>query len=115
MGLPGSQDARRFYRCADRRIVEAKIRRKADQTTGAVYLADYGVECILKSLILEILTPVARDEMLRSFRGNRAHDFQWLREQYLLNGGNRLPANVARALTLVSDWSGLLSVSIWGK
>ncbi|MEO6809472.1 MAG: HEPN domain-containing protein [Isosphaeraceae bacterium] len=105
MGVPGSRDARQFYRCSDRRIVEARILRKADQTTGAVYLAGYSVECILKALILETLASHSRDKMLKLFRGHLAHNFEWLREQYLLNGGSRFPANINRAFMLVSDWS----------
>lgn len=53
MGVPKSKHARLFYRCALHRRDEAKILRKADpRTTGAVYLAGYSVECILKALIL---------------------------------------------------------------
>ncbi len=93
MGTPASKDARLFYRCALQRFQEAKILRKADQTTGAVYLAGYGVECTLKSLIL---LPVAKHQTtLRSFRGGRAHDYQWLRQQYLDNGGPRFPGPIA--------------------
>jgi hypothetical protein len=62
---------------------------------------------MLKALILETLSPQPRARMLLTFRGNRAHDFEWLREQYLLNGvsGRRFPANISRAFTLVNDWS----------
>lgn len=106
MGVPTSPNARLFYRCALQRIEEAKILRKADQvTTGAVYLAGYAVECMLKALILSGLTKTKQELMLKSFRGSKAHDFDWLREQYLVNGGARFPPKVARSFTLVSDWS----------
>jgi hypothetical protein len=106
MGVPNSPNARLFYRCALQRFEEAKILRKADQlTTGAVYLAGYSVECMLKALILSGLTKARQEAMLKSFRGSKAHDFDWLREQYLLSGGARFPSNVARSFTLVNDWS----------
>jgi hypothetical protein len=106
MGVPTSPNARLFYRCALQRFEEAKILRKADQlTTGAVYLAGYSVECMLKALILSELTKPKQEAMLKSFRGSKAHDFTWLREQYLLNGGARFPSKVSRCFTLVSDWS----------
>jgi HEPN domain len=105
MSVPRSRDARLFYRCADLRLVEARILRKADQTTGAVYLAGYGVECMLKALILEATRSNKREEMMASFRGMAGHNFDWLRNQYLLSGGIRFPPAVARAFTLVSDWS----------
>ena len=106
MGVPTSQNARLFYRCALQRFEEAKILRKADQlTTGAVYLAGYAVECMLKALILNGLTKTKQATTMKSFRGSKAHDFDWLREQYLLNGGARFPANIARSFTLVNDWS----------
>lgn len=99
-------NARLFYRCALHRFEEAKILRKADlETTGAVYLAGYCVECILKALILNALTQSKQVEMLNSFRGGKAHDFYWLREQYLINGGARFPSNITRNFTLVSNWS----------
>ena len=105
MSIPKSPDARRYYRCADLRLIEARILRKADQTTGAVYLAGYGVECMLKSLILEILPANKRKGMLDSFRTHLAHNFDWLRNQYRLNRGVPFPGNVARNFTLVSGWS----------
>jgi hypothetical protein len=89
-----------------RRFEEAKILRKADQlTTGAVYLAGYSIECMLKALILNGLPKSKQDAILNSFRGGKAHDFGWLREQYRLNGGARFPPNVSASFTLVNDWS----------
>lgn len=105
MAVPSSAEARLFYRCAFQRFDDARVLREMDHTTGAVYLAGYGVECILKALILGAVVPKARSEMLRSFRGNRAHDFEWLRTQYRLNGGSRLPRDITRHFTLLNDWS----------
>jgi HEPN domain len=105
MAIPASIEARLYYRCAFQRHDDAQVLIRADHTTGAVYLAGYGVECILKALILEGLAPAACRAMLDSFRGARAHDYEWLRTQYLENGGARFPRNITEAFTLVNDWS----------
>ena len=105
MAVPASSEARLYYRCAFQRQEDAEILLRADHTTGAVYLAGYGVECIMKAMVLSALAPTARAEMLRSFRGARAHDYEWLRTQYLQNGGARFPREITAAFTLVSDWS----------
>jgi hypothetical protein len=78
---------------------------RAEHTTGAVYLAGYGGECILKALVLSALAPAARSEMLKSFRGTKAHDFEWLRTQYLQGGGPRLSREIVDAFALVNTWS----------
>ena len=105
--MPKSSDARLFYRCAERRLIEAEVLRKADQTTGAVYLAGYGVECIFKALILESLPARSQAETKRTFRGRLAHDLYWLRDLYLgeTRGRKTLPVEVVRAFVLVADWS----------
>jgi hypothetical protein len=105
MAVPTSIEARLYYRCAFQRHEDAQILLRADHTTGAVYLAGYGVECILKALVLSALATAARTAMLNSFRGARAHDFEWLRTQYLENGGSRFPRGIPEAFTLVNDWS----------
>jgi hypothetical protein len=107
MAIPASIEARLFYRCAFLRHEDAQILLRADRTTGAVYLAGYGIECILKALVLSAVAPAARPEMLKSFRGARAHDFEWLRAQYLEKGGARFPRQITEAFTLVNDndWS----------
>ena len=43
--------------------------------TGAVYLAGYSVECILKALIFSVVPLVQIEAVLGSFRGVRAHDY----------------------------------------
>lgn len=105
MGVPSSPEARRFYRCAIQRYEEARVLRKAELTTGAVYLAGYAIECILKSLILDSAPRSGRDDVLASFRGNVAHDFEWLRARYLDHGGARLPKAITRDFTLAASWS----------
>jgi len=58
MAVPSSIEARLFYR-ASQRFDEAQVLLEAVRTTGAVYLAGYGIECILKALILSVF-PQAR-------------------------------------------------------
>ncbi len=105
MGVPSSVEARRFYRCAIQRLEEAQILLRADRTTGAVYLAGYGIECILKSLILSAVVSGAAVSVLQSFRGSRAHDFEWLRQQYIDSHGPDFPRSINIQFTFVNDWS----------
>ena len=110
MTMPNSTEARLFYRCAVLRYEEAEVLLKAAYTTGAVYLAGYGVECILKTLVLMAVPAAQRHAMLKQFRGGKAHDFEWLRSLYLTNGGSRFPSEVTRHFTLVNSWSTDLSL-----
>ncbi len=105
MAVPASIEARLYYRCAFQRYEDAQVLLRADHATGAVYLAGYGIECILKALVLSDLVPAIRMQMLHSFRGTRAHDYEWLRTRYLENGGARFPREITAAFTLVNDWS----------
>ena len=105
MAIPRSADARLFYRCAILRFDEAEILLRAEHTTGAVYLAGYGVECMLKALVLSVVPLARTTAVLESFRGRRAHDYNWLLSQYRLIGGADTPREVTRAFTLVEGWS----------
>lgn len=105
MAIPSSREARRFYRCALQRFEEAQVLVDAGYSTGSAYLAGYSVECILKSLLLAVSPAGDRSARIQSFRGNRAHDFEWLRSQYLEAGGSRFPASIVRHFTYVSSWS----------
>jgi hypothetical protein len=105
MAIPSSNDARVFYRCAFQRFEEAEVLNKAGKATGAVYLAGYGIECMLKALVLAAVSAGSRPAMLKSFRGGRGHDYEWLRSIYLMNGGDRFPRDVTQHFTLVNDWS----------
>ncbi len=105
MATPRSSDARLFYRCAYQRFEEAEILLKASYNTGAVYLAGYGIECILKALVLSAVTDYDRPDILKLFRGGKAHEYEWLRSLYLINGGARFPRNVNRHFSDVSVWS----------
>ena len=71
MAFPTQIDARVYYRCAVNRYDEAKVLFRADYTTGAVYLAGYGIECILKALVLANTPKNELSAILKSFRGPR--------------------------------------------
>ena len=105
MAIPDSSDARLYYRCAYLRCDEAKVLLKAGYTTGAVYLAGYGIECILKTLVLMAVPAGDRPGTLKLFRGNKAHEYEWLRSLYLTRGGLRFPREITQHFTLVNDWS----------
>src|SRR5438552_14504281 len=105
MAVPSSRDARLFYRCAAERYEDAEILLRAERTTGAVYMAGYGIECILKALILSVIPPGNIAATLQSFRGNRAHDYDWLRDLYRSTGGTSFPRDVNQNFTLVNYWS----------
>lgn len=105
MAVPGSREARLFYRCAFQRLGEAEVLLEYRLTTGAVYLAGYGIECILKALVLMAVPAGFRSETSNSFRGNRGHDLEWLRTLYLTNGGAQFPREIRQHFILVSSWS----------
>ena len=105
MGVASSIESRRFYRCAFQRFEEALILLRSERTTGAVYLAGYGIECILKSLILSVVALNKTASVLQSFRGHRAHDYEWLRQQYFDNRGPGFPRAINVHFLFVNDWS----------
>jgi HEPN domain-containing protein len=108
MALPKAREARLFYRVAQQRLLDAQLLLGHGRTTGAVYLAGYAVECILKALILSRLTAKARSAMAESFRGMRGHDFGWLKFAYFANHGESFPEDVTRAFERVRTWSTIL-------
>ena len=105
MAIPQSREARPFYFAAKQRFEAARILLAADQTTSAVYLGGYCVECMLKALILSSAPGGKRGEILDSFKGGRAHDYEWLKAIYLKGGGASWPPDVAKNFTLVDTWS----------
>ncbi len=78
---------------------------EGSRTTGAIYLAGYAVECILKALLISTVPDSRRAEVVASFRGSRAHDYNWLRDQYRHQGGATFPPPVAQCFALVNTWS----------
>ena len=105
MPLPQAREAREFYRCSFQRFEDADILLKAERTTGARYLAGYGVECMLKALVLSVVPQSQRTPMLVSFRSGRGHNLEWLKKQYREHGGAPFPPEVARAFTVVNTWT----------
>lgn len=105
MAVPRSAHARLFYRAAKERYNDALLLFELQRTTAAVYLAGYSVECILKSLILSA-TPAARQqEVLETFRGGRAHDYDWLSGLYADRAGSRIPTTITPHFSRVNTWS----------
>ena len=105
MAVASSQEARLFQRAASERLAEAHSLLEAGYTTGAVYLAGYAVECVMKSLILANLPEVQRSEVRKSFRGGKGHRVDSLRGIYVSTGSPRIPLDISRHLTLIEEWS----------
>ncbi|MBI1901835.1 MAG: HEPN domain-containing protein [Planctomycetia bacterium] len=106
MPLPRFAESRPFYQAAKQRFLDAQFLFEAERTTASVYLAGYVIECTLKALVLSAISNSARRaETLRSFRGARAHDFEWLMQRYREQGGSLPPKEIARDLSLVTVWS----------
>jgi HEPN domain-containing protein len=105
MAVPTEMEARRFYRCAQHRHSEAEVLLRAGHTTGAVYLAGYGVECMLKALILAATPVHGTNAVLKTFRGNAAHDYGSLKERYRRGAGSSISREVNEAFTLIQWWS----------
>jgi hypothetical protein len=105
MALPAAAEARSYYQAAKQRFEDARFLLVGDRTTGAIYMAGYCVECILKALILSILPERKRGEMLDSFRGGKAHDYDWLRGRYLKSNGPQFPKTISKAFSFVNTWA----------
>ncbi|MBY0526713.1 MAG: HEPN domain-containing protein [Gemmataceae bacterium] len=106
MALPTAAEARAFYQSAKQRWLDARFLLEEGRTTGGVYLAGYAVECILKALILASIGKVSGRRMaLASFRGAKAHDFGWLRTEYLDKGGPSFPSEIAKWFSRVNSWN----------
>ncbi len=105
MAMPRSTSARRFYRAAKQRFDDALLLLEMERTTAAVYLAGYSVECMLKALILDAVPQPQEAELLGSFRGAKAHDYDWLLQLYAEKGAARMPASVVPHFARVNFWS----------
>lgn len=104
MTSPRSPIARKFYRVAFQRLEEAEVLSDAGYNGGAVYLAGYAVECMLKALILNAAPESQHLDVESRFRGRNAHSFEWLREEYGKTGSPALPVDVSDALAYVTTW-----------
>ena len=105
MGLPQSSEARRYYRAGKQRLDDAQFLLEGKRTTGAVYLAGYTVECMLKALLLANVSARRRNELLGEFRGSRAHNIEWLGALYRRHVRGVIPRNITRHLSRVASWS----------
>ncbi|HXG09900.1 MAG TPA: hypothetical protein VNK04_08940 [Gemmataceae bacterium] len=105
MALPKAPEARLYYRAAWDRYDDAQLLLNAKRTTGAVYLAGYTVECLLKALILASVAPRLRRELFDEFHGSRAHNLEWLGSVYRRRAGGTIPQPGARHLSRVASWS----------
>lgn len=104
MATPRDKTARQFYRVAEQRWDDAQFLLGAGRELSAVYLAGYSIECLLKALIFSQVAEHDRAAMLSSFRGVKAHDFDWLRDVYFRRGGSRFPPDVVEAFSDVVFW-----------
>ena len=104
MSTPTSPIPRRFYRVAYQRLEEAEVLYDAGYSVGSVYLAGYAVECMLKALILNSITQKDQETIETEFRGQRAHQYEWLRHRYAQTNAPLLPAPISESLTFVSTW-----------
>jgi len=89
---------------AYQRFEEAEVLFEAGYYIGAVYLAGYAIECILKTLILEATPEQDHATVETAFRGQRAHDYEWLRQRYMQTRAPGWPTDISQALTFVGTW-----------
>lgn len=105
MAVPSSPNARLFYRAAKQRYEDAVILIRLQRPTGAVYLAGYSVECMLKALVLESVPRSQELQILAQFRGQQAHSFDWLLRLYRNMTSTNVPEEVLAYLIRVNTWS----------
>lgn len=104
MPNPRSVEAKPFYQASLQRLEDARVLLDRGRTTGAVYMAGYGVECVLKALLLERTPRPRRVAILASFRGQIAHNFDWLKYELRLTGFD-LDRFDGRVLLRVRSWT----------
>ena len=104
MGLPQAPEAKLYYRAAKLRYEEAVVLLKAEKSVGAVYLAGYTVECYLKAMILNGVSPHLRKRLRAELHGRRAHDIEWLKGLYRRHVWAAIPPDIIRQLTRVAFW-----------
>jgi hypothetical protein len=104
MALPRDPEARNYYQCAKQWLDDANlILQKLDRTRAAVYLAGYGVECMLKALVLSTL-PARKIAKLRRTKALFTHSLESLERLYLTNGGPPLRREIHADLLIVGEW-----------
>jgi hypothetical protein len=105
VGTPRSPIPRLFYRVAWQRLEEAEVLLNLEYYTGAVYLAGYSVECILKTLILDAIPKNQHESVASKFRGQDAHNYDSLRHRYSQTNSPPLPRAIQNSLLFVSTWN----------
>jgi hypothetical protein len=103
--LPNISEAQPFYRAALHRFEDAEFLLQGKPTTGAVYLAGYSVECMLKAMAVASTPRNQRRRLWKEFRGAKAHDFEWLKRQCSIYWKGGLPGSLARHFSRVNTWS----------
>ena len=60
---------------------------------------------MLKALLIDSTPKGHRAELVSSFRGAKAHDYEWLQHQYRILNGLPIPQDIREHFVLVSTWS----------
>ena len=94
MSARKSKHVRRFLQAATARRQDAQFLLTAARSLGAVYLGGYAVECALKALILSLRPEHEQRREIDSFRGGKAHEFQWLLLRHRELGGANFPPSI---------------------
>lgn len=103
MSAAGPDEVRRFSDVAKQRYDDARFL-LGHRNTAAIYLAGYAVECILKALWLSRVPPRRRSKQVESFRGEKGHDLDWLKVQYMRRGGEPFTPAISKAFGRVNGW-----------
>lgn len=104
MPLPRDPGPRLFYRVAYRRLEEAETLRSAGYYSGSIYLAGYAVECMMKSLILATTPVTHHNRVISEFRGQIAHNFDWLRHRLSQNQALIRGRPITDSFLVVGSW-----------
>jgi HEPN domain-containing protein len=99
-----SKDVRRFRVAALQRFEDAQILLDNDRATGAVYLAGYAVECLLKAVLLERTPASRRQAIWDTFRGRAGHNLDSLHYEASRVGAS-FPPRLWRHFLRVSSWT----------
>ena len=105
MAIPSSPTARLFYRAATERYEDASVLLRLNRTTGAVYLAGYGIENMLKALIVSSVPRSQESQVLTLFRGTQAHDYEWLLRLHREKAKSATPVYLRRHFSHVTMWT----------
>lgn len=87
MGVPRDKDAKWFYQAAGQRLADAELLLEWERPAGVISLAGCCVDRALKAITLTQAPPGRRAEVLESFRGSGAHNYDRLRFLYNELGG----------------------------